>query len=76
MISVPVMSLGMRSGVNWMRWKLHVEDFREAAHEHRLRETGHADHEHVPLHRERDEKIADDLLLTDDAFAEFPASRE
>ena len=51
--------------------ELRFEDFRETAHKEGLGEAGHADHQDVSLHGEGDEQIADDLILADDALAEF-----
>ena len=42
-----MMSAGIRSGVNWMRWKLQVQRAGERAHEQRLAEARHAFEQHV-----------------------------
>ena len=51
--------------------ELHVENLGDRADRECFRQSWHADHEDVALHGERDEEIADDFLLADDAFAEF-----
>jgi hypothetical protein len=48
-----------------------VEDFRETMNKQRFGETWHADHQHMALYGERDKEVADDLLLANDAFAQF-----
>jgi hypothetical protein len=42
-----MMSLGIKSGVNWMRLKAQVQGFGEASDEQRFRETGHSDEQAV-----------------------------
>ena len=65
------MSLGIRSGRELDALERKVQDFREAAHEQRLGEARHADHQHMPLHGQRDEQVADNFLLANDALAQF-----
>ena len=71
MMSVPVMSDGIRSGVNWMRVNLRSRTLRERVDEQRLREAGHADEEAVAAGEERDEHLLDDVVLPDDELAQL-----
>ena len=50
----PVTSLGIRSGVNWMRLNVAAEDVRQRAHQQRLAEAGHALDEHVAAREDGD----------------------
>jgi hypothetical protein len=45
----------------------------KAAHEKRLREAWHTLEEHVAIRKQRDEEALDDVVLTDDGFADFIA---
>ena len=60
------MSLGIRSGVNWMRLNAHPLDDRERPRDERLAEPGRALDERVALREHRDEHPLDELLLPDD----------
>ena len=66
MISVPVMSLGIRSGVNWMRLKRSDIVLRQGPDHQRLGQAGHADQEAVAAGEDRDQELVDDLVLADD----------
>ena len=48
------MSLGIRSGVNWMRVERQVERARQARDEQRLRQARHADEQRVAAREDRD----------------------
>jgi hypothetical protein len=63
--SVPVMSDGMRSGVNWMRLKLRSSDIVCASErdQHRLRQPRHAHEQAVAAREDRDHQLVDDIVL-------------
>ena len=65
------MSAGIRSGVNWMRLKLEVEDAGERLDEQRLGQPGHAGEQAVAAGEERDQHLIDDLVLPDDDLAQL-----
>ena len=67
-----MMSAGIRSGVNWMRWKLQVQRLGERAHEQRLAQARHAFEQHVAAGDHGDDRMLDDLLLADDDLARSP----
>ncbi len=58
---VPVMSAGIRSGVNWIRLNDAVDDVGDGPHEHRLAEAGHALEQDVAVGEEAGERLADEL---------------
>ena len=60
------MSLGMRSGVNWMRLKAHAADDGERAATSVLPRPGAPSTSTCPLASSRDEHPLDELLLPDD----------
>ena len=62
MTSVPVMSDGIRSGVNWMRLNSRSSTSRERADQQRLRQARHADEQAVPPREDRRPHQADDPL--------------
>ena len=71
MMSVPVMSEGIRSGVNWMR-----ENFRSSTRamrvdEQRLGQARHADDQAVAADEQRQQHLLDDVLLPDDQLAQL-----
>jgi hypothetical protein len=72
-MSVPVMSMGIKSGVNWMRLKLSAHRFGETRDEQRLGEAGHAHQQRVTAGEEADGELLDDLVLADDDFFELIA---
>ncbi len=65
------MSLGRRSGVNWMRSKptpsACASDFTSRV----LRETRHAFEQYVPAREQRDLQSLDDLELSQHSLADF-----
>ncbi len=66
---VPVMSAGIRSGVNWMRAKSRAEHARQRAHEQGFGDAGHAFDEGVVAGEDGDERLFDDVVLADDDLA-------
>ena len=63
MTSVPVMSDGIRSGVNWMRLKLTASgDVGQRADHQRLGQAGHAFEQAVAAGEDGDEQLLDDLV--------------
>ena len=60
-MSVPVMSAGIRSGVNWMRLKDRSQDLRDGADQQRLGQAGHADQQTVPAAEQGDQELLDDF---------------
>ncbi len=69
--SVPVMSLGIRSGVNCTRANSRSSACGDGLHEQRLREPGHADEQDVPAGEQRGDQVVDDLVLPDDAAGDL-----
>ena len=69
----PVMSPGIRSGVNCTRRVSHRERAGEAAHEQRLGDAGHALHQHVAAAEQRDEQPGDRGVLADDGLGHLGA---
>ena len=66
MISVPVMSLGIRSGVNWIRRELQVQGLGQRRDGQRLRQARHADRQAMSPREDADEHLLDHLVLADD----------
>jgi hypothetical protein len=62
-MSVPVMSDGIRSGVNWIRRNGQVHRLPERADEQRLGQPGHALHQAVPAGEDRDQDLLHHPLL-------------
>ena len=60
MTVVPMMSAGIRSGVNWMRENWRLERLGQRAHEHRLAEAGHAFEQRVAAGEHAREHAVDD----------------
>ena len=67
---VPVISAGIRSGVNWMRLNSRAQHRRERAREQRLAEAGHAFDQRVLIAEHHHQRIADGVLLPDDHLAD------
>ena len=65
-MSVPVMSIGIRSGVNWMR--LNFSDIVSASllTNSVLARPGHAHQERVPAGKQADRQPLDGVVLADD----------
>jgi hypothetical protein len=72
-MSVPVTSVGIRSGVNWMRLNLTAQRARHRAHQQRLGGAGQAGDEAVAADQQRDQQLLHDLVLADDQLAHFAA---
>ena len=71
MISVPVMSLGIRSGVNWMRLNFRCSARARVATVKRLGQARHADRQAVAAGEEADQHLLDHLLLADDHLVDL-----
>ena len=65
------MSAGIRSGVNWMRLNVEVEDLGERLDQQRLGQPGHAGDQAVAAGEQRDQHLIDDLVLADDDLAQL-----
>ena len=71
MISVPVMSLGIRSGVNWMRLNFRCRARARGGDGQRLGQAGHADRQAVAAGEQADQHLLDHLLLADDHLVDL-----
>ena len=71
MTSVPVMSAGIRSGVNWMRLKSSDRHLASVLIISVLARPGHAFEDAVAPAEQRDQQLLDDLVLADDHPAEL-----
>ncbi len=69
MMSVPVMSEGIRSGRELDAPELEAERLRDGAHHQRLGGAGHAGDQAVAADEERDQDLVEHLLLADDDLA-------
>ena len=68
--SVPVMSEGIRSGVDWIR--LNTSDMSApASYQERLGQTGHAHQQAVPARKHGDHHLVDHLVHADDDLADL-----
>ncbi len=65
-MSVPVMSDGIRSGVNWMRRKLQAKRVRNGAHHQRLRRARHAGEQAVAADEQCNQHLVEHLVLAHD----------
>ena len=70
-ISVPVMSDGMRSGVNWIRLKSRSRMSASVLISSVFARPGHAGDQAVAAGEERDQHLLDDLVLADDDLAQL-----
>ena len=70
-MSVPVMSDGIRSGVNWMRLNDRCRISRERADQQRLGQPRHADEQAVAAAEDGHQELLDDLVLADDDLADL-----
>ena len=68
---VPVMSEGIRSGVNWIRLNCDVEDPGQRADHQRLGQARHADQQAVAAGEDGGEDLLDHLVLADDDLLQF-----
>jgi hypothetical protein len=71
MISVPVMSLGIRSGVNWMRVNFMCRAWARVETVKRLGQPRHADRQAVAAGEDADQHLLDHLVLADDHLVDF-----
>ena len=71
MTSVPVMSAGIRSGVNWMRLNVSDKRPRQRADHQRLRQAGHAFQQAMAAAEQRDQHLLDHVVLADDHAGEL-----
>ena len=71
MMSVPVMSEGIRSGVNWMRLKHQAERLGNRADHERLRRAGQAGDQAMAADKQRDQNLVEHFLLSDDHLADL-----
>ena len=69
--SVPVMSAGMRSGVNWMRLKREVQRPAQRADHQRLGQPRHAFQQAMAPAEQRNQQFLDHLGLADDHLAQL-----
>ena len=68
---MPVMSDGIRSGVNWMRLKSRSRISASVLISSVLARPGHAGDQAVAAGEERDQHLLDDLVLPDDDLAQL-----
>jgi hypothetical protein len=71
MMSVPVMSDGIRSGVNWMRLNLRSSTRASEWMSSVLASPGTPDDEAVAADEQREQHLADDVVLADDELAQL-----
>ena len=64
---VPMMSAGMRSGVNWMRENSRCSASAQGLHQQRLAQARHAFQQHVTGREQAGEYAVDQVVMTDDA---------
>ena len=72
---MPVMSAGIRSGVNWIAVERAVDDVGDRPDEHRLAEAGHALEQDVAVREQPGQGLADQLALADDDLADLALDR-
>ena len=70
---MPVMSLGIRSGVNWIRLNSSESDCASELTIKRLREAGHPFEDAMAAGEDGDQELIDDLVLPDDLPADLLA---
>ena len=71
MMSVPVMSDGIRSGVNWMRVNFRSSTLASVAMSSVFASPGHADDQAVAADEERQQHELDDVALADDPLVQL-----
>ena len=69
MMSVPVMSEGIRSGVNWIRLNSRPRVFEIVLHHERLRGAWQSGDEAMAADEERGQNLIEHLFLSDDDLA-------
>ena len=68
---MPVMSAGIRSGVNWMRWNLRWKICAMDLTSSVLARPGRAGDQAMAAGEQRDQDLLDDLLLADDDLGQL-----
>ena len=68
------MSVGIRSGVNWMRFQSRPEHDAQRLDQLGLGQTRHADEQAMPARQQRHQRLLDHRILAEDG-ASPPASR-
>ena len=68
---VPMMSAGIRSGVNWIRLKSSDDGVGERPHQQRLAQARHAFQERVPADEQAGQDAVDDLVVADDDLGDL-----
>ena len=71
MMLVPMMSDGIRSGVNWMRLNFEVQHLAQRAHQQRLAQAGHAFEQGVAADEQARQDAVDDVGMADDDLADL-----
>ncbi len=67
------MSVGIRSGVNWMRLNVRPSALRQRAHQQRLGRARQAGDQAMAADEQRDQQLLDDFVLADDELAHLGA---
>ena len=75
MISVPVMSLGIRSGVNWIRVNRSCSAWAKRRNGQRLGQPRHADRQAMAAGKDADQHLLDHLVLADDHLVDLAQQR-
>ncbi len=70
--SEPVMSVGIRSGVNWMRLVSSPSTMRQRFHQLGLGQAGHADQKAMAARHQGHQGLLDHVILAEDHFANAP----
>ncbi len=68
---VPMMSAGIRSGVNWIRLKSSDDGVGEGPHQQGLAQARHAFQECVPADEQAGQDAVDDLVVADDDLGDL-----
>ena len=68
---VPMMSAGIRSGVNWIRLKSSVDRVGQGPHQQRLAQARHAFQQRVPADEQAGQDAVDDLVVADDDLGDL-----
>ena len=72
MMSVPVMSVGIRSGVNWMRLNIRPKHLGHGSHQQRFRRAGQAGDQAVAADEQADADLFHHFILADDNALDLP----
>ena len=68
---VPMMSAGIRSGVNWMRLKSSDDGVGQGPHQKGLAQPRHPFQERVPADKQAGQDAVDDLVVADDDLGDL-----